>query len=225
MNKENLLKKYGCTTSVVSHKINYKTIIEDMIRKYGSLSIDLIKRYLMLSAEKETQVSGTNQVAVQPKAVIASISSLCSTGKCRLEGDVLIHRLKKEKNNAMMDCLWAALDFFRNQMQDLSFAHDDLFIAEEPCILCRVTQNGPISFLEVDDTSFPLLIMLQNNYLLIDSKVENKDINLGGYVIVVRNEELVDRIKELNLQMPHKIALLKEGETRFGTPHSIKYYQ
>ena len=223
-NTDYLLKKYGHNTTVISNKINYRNIIETMLKKYGCLSIDLVKRYLKLSADKDNFITGTNnQVEIQSNAVISSITSLCSMSKCRLENDVLIHITKKDKNPAMMDCLWVALDFFRIQMNDLTFAHDDLFIAEEPCMLCRVTDNGPISFIAVDETSIPLLLMLQNNYLLIDKKVENKEINLGGYVVVVRDESTVERIKELNLQMPCKIALLKTGASRFGTPHSITY--
>lgn len=223
-NNNYLLKKYGHNTTVVSKKINYRNIIETMLKKYGCLSMDLVKRYLKLAADKDNFLSGTNtQVEIQSNAVVSSITSLCSLSKCRLENDVLIHVTRKDKNPAMMDCLWVALDFFRIQMNDLAFAQDDLFIAEEPCMLCRVTDNGPISFIEVDETSFPLLLMLQNNYLLIDKKVENKDINLGGYIIVVREESHIQRIKELNLQMPYKIALLKQGDTRFGTPHSITY--
>lgn len=226
MNKDNLLQKYGNKNVVINQKINYKTIIDTMLKKYGNLSIDLLKRYLTLSAEKDNYMSGTKtQVEVKANAVIASISTLCSLKKCRLEQDVLITRTQKDINAHMMDCLWVALDFFRVYMNDLTFAHDDLFIAEEPCVLCRVTPNGPISFIEVDETSFPLLLMLQNNYLLIDKKVADKNINLGGYVIVVREEAHVDHIKRLNLQMPYRIALLTSGETRFGTPHSIKYYE
>lgn len=225
MKTEYYLKQYGQKKPYVPQKINYRNTIDVMLKKFGNMSVDLIRRYLQAAADKDNEHSQSNtQVEVKANAVIASMTTLCSYGKCRLEGDVLIYNTKKDINANIMDCLWVALDYFKVQSGEKYFAQDDLFIPEEPCALCKVTENGPISFIEVDETSIPLLIMLQNNYLMIDKKMSDKSISLGGYIIVVRYEDTVQKIRELNLCMPYKIALLKTGETRFGTPKSIRYF-
>lgn len=132
----------------------------------------------------------------------------------------LVPAVKKEADESMVEALWIMLDMLKcdgiSDELELSFA------GEQPVKVCFMKDGVlyeivPINKYTINNINY---IAEKTNARTID---KDKADDLTRYVFVIKDEEMLERIGEYQIQFPHSIALI--SDTGDDAKPDIRYYE
>ena len=117
----------------------------------------------------------------------------------------------------MVDCIWAMIDMLEPENKDdipLSEALKQAFILERPESLCFIRKNTEIIRVMAVETEaeIPLIAFTQEKILQLKEVQPGHEHEIEDILlIVIRNENMLNKISNINIKIPHKIAYLEGG--------------
>lgn len=145
---------------------------------------------------------------------IASALVLKNIIKEKEEIYVPVHTPKPDK--LMIDCLWVALN--KVKKEDGTYDTEPLRFATQnkPVLIGLIANNMFYNIVGItQDNIYSTLTFLNDRY----SKNQKAEDGME-YILVVRNEDLIDQILEIEPSIPYRIVLL-DGDGEFGP--KVKY--
>ncbi len=116
-----------------------------------------------------------------------------------LEGSVFVPTYIKEVDHDMVACLWAALNERDNIKKEMFFRG-----SYPVSLFCWMNDETCKEYIHITDVTLNNLTLLEEKHSVYKSDIERPI----TYVIVVDNENVLERVNEFNPNVPYETALI-----------------
>lgn len=170
----------------------------------------------------------TPKVRKEPDCYISICKSLVNSQLCYLAENVMYPITKRDYDARMIDSLWVLIDIVKKTRGDYALS---TFYKE----CTRSPFPASIFFLEAatgkankiiaipDEMSLMNVIQAQDNFYFSTGLTPGKEEKANlSFIITIRDEALLNKLSEMNITVPHKIALIKDDGK--GMPQ-ITYFE
>lgn len=184
----------------------------------AELITSIISNTECMSIEQMQQLCRKTTMNVPKTAVF-----LCRQNYFKLIEDKYAHAIGKKFSYSKIDCLWVMFDLIQDEDGNLEEEALYSIIHGNPLVDFTYIQDSSytVNMVYVDSTNINKLMPLQQKFYDYTSSLKGDEKKFRWlHMFVVRDLETVDMIEEMQLKMPHNIALLS-GE--LGEKPEIKY--
>lgn len=141
-----------------------------------------------------------------------------------MSGEYMFAANESTVSQDMIDSIWVMIDMLsKNPEIPVSNGLQNAFNPAYPCTVTFIEDNFRIvKLLPVLTAGDIIKIYAENEkYAILDEKTKEENRTRLMYVIIIRDESLLDEIARISPVFPHKIAYL-QGE--YNTKPEIEYY-
>ena len=156
------------------------------------------------------------------------ISNFLQRNKMAIKVDEYIYPYAIQKHSiSLIDSIWVMIDMLSTEYgQDyISDNIHCILSGDAPVDICYMTESAKtVKLMAITNEANVTMLAFEQNRFYVNTKykVGEEDKANTEYVIVIRDENLLDAIGDLSLTIPHKIALLDYSA---GIKPNVRYFE
>lgn len=189
--------------------------IMDAIYKFGCIAEEQLP-YFMPPTSRKTE--NYHKVVCNHLLAARLITKISDNAYCPY--------VNGQYSQSMIDSIWVMIDLLNDSQNDVPMNErlEISFKAEHPETLCFIKDSAKtVKILPVETVSeIPLIPFVQERFYASANAKPGEEVKKKSLeIIVIRDRAFMETIKQLNISIPHRIALL-EGD--YNKMPSISYF-